>query len=223
MNPRFDRSKHLGFTLLELLVLIAVIAVLAALLLPASGGPVKARRIMCLSNQKQIALGLVMFADSHHGTFPAQYSTNTNHPVGLPDIGDVAPLYIAITNHIRDASRFLCPSDKKRRQAIADESFSRTNASYFISLDASPTNAPSSSILTGDRHLQVDGKPVTPGLFSLTPKQALAWTSELHPGSRGSTGGAFSFADGHAELVSPNYLPKVVARQNMATNRLAVP
>ncbi|MGH7993597.1 MAG: prepilin-type N-terminal cleavage/methylation domain-containing protein [Limisphaerales bacterium] len=62
------RNFRRAFTLIELLVVIAIIAILAALLLPVlSQGKEKARRMLCLNNQRQLDLAWRMYADANSG------------------------------------------------------------------------------------------------------------------------------------------------------------
>lgn len=64
------RSQVGGFTLVELLVVIAVIAILASLILPAlSKAKAKAHSIQCINNLRQNNLGLKMAVDDDSGRF----------------------------------------------------------------------------------------------------------------------------------------------------------
>jgi prepilin-type N-terminal cleavage/methylation domain-containing protein/prepilin-type processing-associated H-X9-DG protein len=63
--------KSRGFTLIELLVVIAIIAILAAILFPVfAQAREKARQTSCLSNTKQLGLGIMQYNQDYDETYP---------------------------------------------------------------------------------------------------------------------------------------------------------
>jgi prepilin-type N-terminal cleavage/methylation domain-containing protein len=110
--------KSRGFTLIELLVVIAIIAILAAILFPVfAQARESARKASCLSNTKQIALGVMMYVQDYDETYPCN-SWDTP-PLGTADhLSPQGVNYLTGTQwpfrimpYIKNRQVFVCPSD----------------------------------------------------------------------------------------------------------------
>ena len=103
-----------AFTLIELLVVIAIIAILAAILFPVFGqARDKARSASCLSNEKQIGLGLMMYTQDYDETYPTayQYKNNTATTNG-GSAGGYIHYSAMVQPYIKSDKVWVCPSDK---------------------------------------------------------------------------------------------------------------
>ena len=92
-----------GFTLIELLVVIAIIAILAAILFPVfAKAREKARQASCTSNVKQIALGVLQYAQDYDEILPCAWQYI---PGGQVYFGNL------IQPYVKNTQIFICPSD----------------------------------------------------------------------------------------------------------------
>lgn len=127
-----------AFTLIELLVVIAIIAILSAILFPVfAQARAKARQSACLSNQKQVGIGIMMYAQDYDETLPGNSSLEnvsdprwpdamTAHSAGLSEpLGWMQPYDPAnagthriwardTQSYIKNLAVFSCPETKPR-------------------------------------------------------------------------------------------------------------
>lgn len=105
---RFERGLRItggaknAFTLIEMLVVISIIALLAAILFPVFGRVREnGRRSACLSNQKQIGLALLQYAQDYDETGPREtFGTSPAQHVWMD----------ALIPYVNNFAVYVCPS-----------------------------------------------------------------------------------------------------------------
>jgi len=146
-----------GFTLIELLVVIAIIAILAAILFPVfAKAREKARQASCLSNNKQIALALLMYVQDYDEMLPARAYGLYPHDFAS---GATMSWVSIVYPYVKNAQLFMCPSYTARYTAYTWQGATRisipgnigynfcalggsTNATYAMALIQRPAEVP---------------------------------------------------------------------------------
>ena len=137
----FERPIRYSFTLIELLLVIAIIAILSALLLPALGkAKESAKLVVCRSNMKQLASGLILYISDSDGETPGP----TSHPTTFFNCA-------ATDNDIRSAVLEIC-SGVPEQILTCPLNPNKNHPKY----NALPTNSADYCMQYGDR-FQISG------------------------------------------------------------------
>jgi prepilin-type N-terminal cleavage/methylation domain-containing protein/prepilin-type processing-associated H-X9-DG protein len=140
-----------GFTVVEMLAVIAVIAVLASLLLPvAARAKAKAQTVHCMAQLRQLGLAMTLYGDDHQGLLPAAHAEVTWTHLNPPPWTRPLLSYYETTNLLR------CPAYSRVHQRSPFSYFMGGRAA-FIEAGGQPASVPlprisfpSQYLLSGD-------------------------------------------------------------------------
>lgn len=109
-----NTSNKRAFTLIELLVVIAIIAILAAILFPVfAKAREKARQAACMSNMKQVSIGLLQYTQDYDELFPTRYGGGCNSAANTGDCENrkTRSWKNKLMTYIKSYDVFRCPSN----------------------------------------------------------------------------------------------------------------
>ena len=227
-KQQHSHGERKAFTLIELLVVIAIIAILAAILFPVfARARENARRASCMSNLKQIGLGLFQYTQDYDETMP--FVTCSNLGNCSTPTATANPWYVTVQPYIKSYQILSCPSDTATALA-ADTRFLPgyvyagvpgltaastaqdiakaiplsygSNLELAASLNIASFNSPSQLFLlveTGPRTTSATAASL--GTWYTEPGYGSGGSDRWPGGKRHFDGRNFLFADGHVKWI----------------------
>ena len=179
------RRKQSGFTLIELLVVIAIIAILAAILFPVfQKVRENARRTACLSNEKQIGLGVLQYNQDYDEKYIA----------GANRYGRGSGWAGQVYQYIKSTGVFHCPDDST--------SLPGTNVSYGLNAQFSAYNTNGTGS-NGISLAQINSPAKTVLIFEVTNSGYYDIT--IPPGASSNANGCAAIGGCSADSTVANY------------------
>ena len=212
-----------GFTLIELLVVIAIIAILAAILFPVfAKAREKARQTSCLSNVKEITLGMLMYVQDYDEVFCGRSMGVYPHSMGD---GRTVCWVGLIYPYIKNSQIYLCPSYPARYTLYAWSGTTRIdipgNIGYNFCGVGGSTGAswmlaqcqrPAENVLLADSvcaGLKSTGSDPRNCLYIGPGTNTASYPDNIHPRMKVHNDGInLSFIDGHAKWFKSSQLQR---------------
>jgi prepilin-type N-terminal cleavage/methylation domain-containing protein/prepilin-type processing-associated H-X9-DG protein len=193
--------KLRGFTLIELLVVIAIIAILAAILFPVFAKVrEKARQTTCVSNLKQIGLGVAQYTQDYDETLPSGWYPDPSGSNGYYSWN------ANIVPYIKSSAVFACPSNSHNTEAYknggtAHDGVTVIHRSYEV-LDTPYSAFPGNSVAIKLAAFQTPSSTI--GAFDATGDYPTLNENEVGNALFGHIGRPnFQFIDGHVKSLRP--------------------
>jgi prepilin-type N-terminal cleavage/methylation domain-containing protein/prepilin-type processing-associated H-X9-DG protein len=198
-----DMESQDGFTLIELLVVIAIIAILMAILMPAlQRAREQGKRMVCLSNLKQLSLAWIMYADDNDGKICAANIGHSDYGwVAAMDVSESIEAQIGammrgmLYPYCNNLQLYKCPTGirgEMRTYSIVSSMNTNPGDSWKGKVLKNKTEI----LRPGERVVFVDEGRISNYAYSIYYNEA-RWR-DLPP-LRHGRGTNFSMADGHSE------------------------
>lgn len=203
MRKQCKLAPRRGFTLIELLVVIAIIAILASILFPVfSRARENARRTSCMSNMKQLGLGVVQYMQDSDSRFPGcEVGAAGNGLYGgwmfytnfaQDGTTNFDPAQGAIYPYLKSTGVYACPSDEaEQKDSYALNGLLTKNggAGYTSGLKETIVQSPANTFMF------VEEK------FNVSTDDGFFLVDVNHLSDRHFEGSNFAFCDGHAKYL----------------------
>lgn len=156
-------ARKKGFTLIELLVVIAIIAILAAILFPVfARARAKAQQNNCLSNLKQLGLGIRMYMSDYDEKSLGAW-TPTPHITWMQ----------ALYPYVKNTQIYVCPSDSNPNNLATHGTYAPVNPNIVTcSYVWNATHYPYICTTTHGPYLGLGDSDIDPGTIAIMDTQS---------------------------------------------------